>query len=36
MDRFTLKGKLKVGIQWLLYCVVHNIEKMASKAAYAQ
>jgi transposase len=35
MDRFTLRGKLKVGIQWLLYCVVHNIEKMATKAAYA-
>jgi hypothetical protein len=26
---------VKVGIQWLLYCVVHNIEKMATKAAYA-
>ena len=36
MDRFTLRTKVKVGIQWLLYCVVHNIEKMATKAAYAQ
>lgn len=35
MDRFTLRGKLKVGIQWLLYCVVHSIEKMATKTAYA-
>jgi transposase/IS5 family transposase len=36
MDRFTLRGKLKVGIQWVLYCLVHNIEKMATKTAYAQ
>jgi hypothetical protein len=36
MDRFTLRGKLKVGIQWMLYCLVHNIEKMATKTAYAQ
>ena len=35
MDRFTLRGKVKVGIQWLLYCLVHNIEKMATKAAHA-
>jgi Transposase DDE domain/Transposase domain (DUF772) len=35
MDRFTLRGKLKVGIQWLLYCLVHNIEKMAAKTAHA-
>jgi Transposase DDE domain len=35
MDRFTLRTKVNVGIQWLLYCVVHNIEKMATKAAYA-
>ncbi len=26
IDRFTLRGKVKVGIQWLLYCLVHNIE----------
>jgi hypothetical protein len=36
MDRFTLRGKLKVGIQWVLYCLVHNIEKMATKTAYEQ
>ncbi len=29
MDRFTLRGKVKVNIQWLLYCMVHNIEKLA-------
>ena len=28
MDRFTLRGRLKVGIQWMLYCMVHNIEKI--------
>jgi transposase len=32
LDRFTLRGKIKVNIQWLLYCVVHNIEKIASYA----
>jgi hypothetical protein len=30
MDRFTLRGKLKVQIQWLLYCIVHNVEKAAN------
>jgi len=28
LDRFTLRGKAKVSIQWLLYCMVHNIEKL--------
>ena len=30
MDRFTLRGKVKVNIQWLLYCMVHNIEKICN------
>ena len=30
MDRFTLRGKTKVNIQWLLYCIVHNIEKICN------
>lgn len=30
MDRFTLRGKIKVNIQWLLYCLVHNIEKISN------
>ena len=30
MDKFNLRGKLKVNIQWLLYCMVHNIEKIAN------
>jgi hypothetical protein len=28
LDRFTLRRKIKVNIQWLLYCLVHNIEKI--------
>jgi transposase len=28
MNRFTLRGKIKVNIQWLLYCMVHNIAKI--------
>jgi len=30
MDKFNLRGKIKVNIQWLLYCMVHNIEKIAN------
>ena len=29
MNRFTLRGRLKVNLQWLLYCAVHNIGKIA-------
>ncbi|MEJ2286664.1 MAG: IS1182 family transposase [Desulfobacterales bacterium] len=32
MDRFTLRGKIKVNIQWMLYCMVHNIEKITNYA----
>jgi len=28
LDRFTLRGRGKVNIQWRLYCLVHNIEKI--------
>jgi Transposase DDE domain len=28
LDRFTLRGKINVAIQWMLYCLVHNIEKI--------
>ena len=28
LDRFTLRGKIKVNIQWLLWGMVHNIEKI--------
>ena len=27
MDKFNLRGKIKINIQWLLYCMAHNIEK---------
>ena len=30
LDRFTLRGKIKVNIQWVLYCMVHNMEKIAN------
>jgi hypothetical protein len=29
LDRFTLRGKKKVNIQWNLYCIVHNLKKVA-------
>lgn len=29
LDRFTLRGQDKVNTQWNLYCLVHNIEKLA-------
>ena len=32
LDRFTLRGKIKVNIQWVLYCMVHNIEKIMNYA----
>ena len=28
LDRFSLRGTAKVTGQWLLYCMVHNIEKL--------
>jgi transposase len=30
MSRFTLRGRAKVRIQWLLFTLVHNIEKIAT------
>jgi hypothetical protein len=29
LTRFTLRGRHKVDGQWKLYCLVHNIEKLA-------
>jgi len=29
LDRFTLRTRSKVNVQWNLYCLVHNIEKLA-------
>jgi transposase len=35
LNRFTLRGRGKVDGQWKLYCLVHNIEKLAHHG-YAQ
>jgi hypothetical protein len=35
LNRFTLRGQKKVDAQWKLYCLVHNIEKLAHYG-YAQ
>lgn len=35
LHRFTLRGRAKVDGQWKLYCLVHNIEKLAHHG-YAQ
>ena len=32
MNHFTLRGAVKVSIQWLCYCLVHNLEKIATGA----
>jgi IS5 family transposase len=29
LDRFTYRGLARVNVQWLLYCLVHNLEKIA-------
>jgi hypothetical protein len=29
MDHFTYRGNTKANVQWLLYCLVHNLEKIA-------
>ena len=34
LDRFTLRGRTKVNGQWLLFCLVHSIEKL-THAGYA-
>lgn len=35
LNRFSLRGKKKVQGQWQLYCLVHNIEKIANYGAIA-
>jgi len=30
LNRFSLRGKAKVDSQWKLYCMVHNLEKIAN------
>jgi hypothetical protein len=34
LARFTLRGRAKVDGQWMLFCLVHNIEKRA-RVGYA-
>jgi hypothetical protein len=31
LKRFTLRGKVKVKAQWIMFCMVHNIEKIANQ-----
>ena len=35
LTRFTLRSRDKVQSQWQLYCMVHNIEKLANYGAMA-
>jgi IS5 family transposase len=30
LDRITVRGRIKANGQWLLYCMVHNIEKICN------
>lgn len=30
LNRFKLRGKIKVDGQWKMYCLMHNIEKLAN------
>jgi hypothetical protein len=30
LDRFTLRTKTKVNVQWMLFALVHNIEKIVN------
>lgn len=35
LSRFSLQGKIKVQAQWRLYCLIHNIEKLANYGSLA-
>lgn len=35
LNRFTLSGQTRIDQQWNLYCLMHNIEKLAHHG-YAQ
>jgi len=30
LDRFTLRGQPKVNVQWLIFCMIHNIDKIVN------
>jgi len=34
LDRFTLRGQKKVGTQWRLYCIVHNILRFTDMGSF--
>ncbi len=34
LKRFTLRGKQKVNAQWLMYYMVHDIEKIATQGLH--
>jgi hypothetical protein len=34
LDRFSLRGQLKVNAQWLLFCMVHNLKKIQKYSDY--
>jgi len=33
LDRFTVRGKPKINVQWTLFCMIHNIEKIVNYGA---
>lgn len=33
LGRFSLRGRERVNGQWKLYCMIHNIEKLAKRGA---
>ena len=35
LKRFSLRGKPKVNAQWLMFCMVHNVEKLKNYGAVA-
>ncbi|MCP3928284.1 MAG: IS1182 family transposase, partial [Bacteroidetes bacterium] len=35
LDRFSLRGKIKVNSQWLLFCTLHNLRKIHRYGAVA-
>ena len=34
LNRFSLRGRERVDGQWKLYCMTHNIEKLANRGAW--
>ena len=35
LDRFTYRGQAKVNIQWLLYCLVHNLGMCRTEGVFS-